>query len=132
MRRRQLVRTLLAAPMLSLVVRAAGAAEQLVFSQDGFAAAQAAGRPILIHIWASWCPICAKQGPTLAEIALDPKFGAMAMFKVDFDHDKDIVRGFGARMQSTLIVFHGAKETGRSVGETAPEKIRALVATGLG
>ena len=102
------------------------------FTPAAFAAAQAAGKPILVHIWASWCPTCAKQTPTLATLAGDPAFKDMAVFRVDFDAQKDVVRQFGARMQSTLIVFHGSKETGRAVGETAPGAIRALLLTGLG
>ena len=39
----------------------------------------------------------------------------------------DVVRAMGAQMQSTLIVFHGAAEKGRSTGDTNPESIRALL-----
>jgi thioredoxin 1 len=46
---------------------------------------------------------------------------------VDFDAQKDAVRKFGAQMQSTLIVFKGGKETGRSVGDTNPDSIAALL-----
>ena len=101
------------------------------FTPEGFAAAQAAGKPILVHIWASWCPTCAKQTPTLTGLLDDTAFRDMAVFRVNFDTQKDVVRGFGATMQSTLIVFHGKTETGRAVGETKPEAIRALLATAL-
>ena len=56
-----------------------------------------------------------------------PKFGALKVFRVDFDNQKDIVRQFKATMQSTLIVFKGATETGRSVGDTDPASIAALL-----
>jgi len=46
---------------------------------------------------------------------------------VDFDTQKDAVRFFGARMQSTLIAFKGTTETGRSVGETERSSIAALL-----
>jgi thioredoxin 1 len=46
---------------------------------------------------------------------------------VDFDAQKDAVRKFGALMQSTLIVFKGGRETGRSVGDTNPDSIAALL-----
>ena len=135
MRRRQLVTAVLAAAAVGPVVvarRAAATEMPRPFSQVAFAAAQAAGKPILVDVWASWCPICAKQAPTLARLALDPTFREMVVLRVDFDAQKDVVRAFGVRMQSTLIVFRGTKETGRAVGETDPEAIRALLATGLG
>ena len=47
---------------------------------------------------------------------------------VDFDSQKDAVRRFGAPMQSTLIAFKGGRETGRSVGDTNPQSIAALLA----
>jgi len=37
------------------------------------------------------------------------------------------VKYFGARMQSTLITFKGATETARSVGDTEPSSIAALL-----
>ena len=49
------------------------------------------------------------------------------MFKVDFDSQKDVVRAMGAQMQSTLIVFRGKDERGRSTGQTDPGVIRALL-----
>jgi hypothetical protein len=49
------------------------------------------------------------------------------VFRVDFDSQKDAVKAFGARMQSTLITFKGFQETGRSVGDTNSSSIAALL-----
>ncbi len=49
------------------------------------------------------------------------------VFRVDFDSQKDVVKAFGARMQSTLITFKGSQETGRSVGDTNPSSIAVLL-----
>ena len=46
---------------------------------------------------------------------------------MDFDSQKDVVRQFKATTQSTLIVFKGATETGRSVGDTDAKSIAALL-----
>ena len=40
---------------------------------------------------------------------------------------KPVVKQFGAQMQSTLIVFKGAAEQGRSVGDTKEASIAALL-----
>ncbi len=106
---------------------AALAAVESGFTQAAFEGAQAAGQPILVDITASWCPVCAKQRPTLDSLAADPAFRELRIFKVDFDTQKDVVRAMGAQMQSTLIVFHGRDERGRSTGQTDPAMIRALV-----
>jgi thioredoxin-like negative regulator of GroEL len=113
---------------LALGSAAAGhAGERSIFSQDAFEAAQTAGRPILVEITAPWCPVCRAQKPILSELTAAPQFKNLAVFKVDFDSRKDVVRAFGAQTQSTLIAFKGAKEVGRSVGDTNPRSIEDLL-----
>ena len=97
------------------------------FSAEAFAAAQAEGRPILVAVAAPWCPICRTQKPILLKLADDPRFKRLAVFEIDFDTQKDLLRRFDARQQSTLIAFKGATEVGRSVGETQPEWIESLL-----
>ena len=103
---------------LGSVFAVAEAAETQPFTQKAFAAAQAAGRPILVEITAPWCPTCKAQHPILGALTGQPKFKDLAIFDVDFDHQKDVVRALHATMQSTLVVYHGASEVARSVGDT--------------
>jgi thioredoxin 1 len=103
------------------------AAETKAFNPDAFAAAQQAGKPILVAVHASWCPICKAQKPILSELMDAPKFKDLVYFVVDFDSQKDVVGRFGVRMQSTLIAFKGQAETGRSVGERDRTSIAALL-----
>ena len=56
-----------------------------------------------------------------------PKFKDLVYFVVDFDSQKDAVKLFDARVQSTLIAFKGTTETGRSVGDTERSSIAALL-----
>ena len=99
----------------------ASAATAVPFSAEAFKAAQAAGSPILVEIHADWCPTCKAQNPILDKLTAEPKFRDLKVFRVDFDAMKPVVREFGAQMQSTLIVFKGAAEQGRSVGDTKQE-----------
>jgi thiol-disulfide isomerase/thioredoxin len=124
---------MMAASLLAsgLLVSAASAAERSDFTQDAFDAAQKAGKPILVEIHATWCPICKAQAPILADLEKEPRFKDLAVFHVDFDDQKDVVKRFGARIQSTLITFKGESETGRSVGDTNRETLAALLAKAL-
>jgi thioredoxin 1 len=97
------------------------------FSAEAFKAAQASGNPILVKIHADWCPTCKAQDPILDKLTADPKFRNLKIFRVDFDAMKPVVRQFGAQMQSTLIVFKGPAEKGRSVGDTQEASIAALL-----
>jgi thioredoxin 1 len=104
----------------------ASAAEQ-PFSKEAFDAAQAADKPIVVHVYAPWCPTCRAQKPILHKAQAEPKFAGLEWFRVDFDGQKDAVRAMKATRQSTIIVFKGATEVGRSVGETSAKAITDLL-----
>ncbi|MBM3524163.1 MAG: thioredoxin family protein [Alphaproteobacteria bacterium] len=109
----------------------AAATERLPFNTAAFRAAQASGAPILVDIAAPWCPVCQKQKPIIEAAVKADRFKALKIFHVDFDSQKDAVRELGASRQSTLIAYAGAKETGRSVGDTNAQSIEALIASSL-
>lgn len=130
---RALSRTLAvsAATLVLAVSHLAQAAELKEFTAASFKLAQTSGVPIMIDITASWCPTCAAQKPIVQSLVADPDYKQMVLFHVDFDSQKDVVRSFGAQMQSTLIAYKGDKETGRSVGDTDQKSIKALFASTL-
>ncbi len=105
----------------------ANAAEISKYSAQSFEQAQKSGQSILVEITAPWCPTCKAQKPILAKLEAEQKFKNLRVFDVDFDTQKDVVRSFGAQMQSTLIAFKGTQEVGRSVGDTKPGSIGALL-----
>lgn len=106
---------------------AATAGGEAPYTQTAFAAAQKAGDPILVHVTAPWCTTCAAQKPIVDALRRQPEFANLRIFDVDFDTQKPLLRKLGVRMQSTLIVYKGASETGRSSGETDPSAIKALL-----
>lgn len=111
---------------LSLTVTA-HAAETKPFDQATFQALQAAGKPILIDVYADWCPTCKAQEPIVSELLTRPQFAGYTRLKVNFDTQKDVRRIFGVSQQSTFIVFRGGKEVGRSTGDTRRESIASLL-----
>jgi thioredoxin 1 len=128
-----LTRRLFSGAIVTAVVAAAGqfapawANTAVPYSAEAFKAAQTLGSAILVEIHADWCPTCKAQGPILDKLTADPKFKDLKIFRVDFDAMKPVVKLFGAQMQSTLIVFKGATEQGRSVGDTKEASIAALL-----
>jgi thiol-disulfide isomerase/thioredoxin len=109
----------------------ADAAEWKPFSQAALAAAKKDGKPILIDIFAPWCPVCKAQKPILDELTAKPEFKDLVVLKVEFDNQGDDVRALGAQSQSTLIAFNGEKETARTVGDTNPASIESLLKSAL-
>jgi thioredoxin 1 len=131
--RRFLIKTAAAAATAAVLCASAPAfaAEEQPFTRQAFLAAQKDGKSILVEIHASWCPTCQAQKPILGKLFADPKFKNLAVFRVDFDSQKDEVRNFKARIQSTLITFKGNEEIARSVGDTNPDSIADLLTLAL-
>jgi thiol-disulfide isomerase/thioredoxin len=132
--RRFLIKAAAAAAATASVLCASApafAAEEQPFTRQAFLAAQKDGKSILVEIHASWCPTCQAQRPILGKLFADPKFKNLAVFRVDFDSQKDEVRNFKARIQSTLITFKGNEEIARSVGDTNADAIADLLTLAL-
>lgn len=125
-------RSLIALLATALAAPAVFAADDIrPFTTTDFAAAQKAGKPILVEIHAGWCPTCKAQGPIISDLRKQARFKDLMVMRVDFDGQKDAVKQFGARSQSTLITFKGSSETGRSVGDTNKASIEALLAKAI-
>lgn len=96
------------------------------FDAKAFQASQAAGKSILIDVTAPWCPTCKRQRPIVQQIEKDRP--DLVVYEVDFDSAKDVLKQLRVQNQSTLIVFRGTNEMGRSTGDTDVRSIGALVA----
>jgi len=101
------------------------------FSMAALKAAQAAGKPVLVDAYASWCPTCRKQEPTITAMTTDPAFEKLVILRLDYDTQNAEKRALSIVQQSTLIAFDGNKETGRLVGVTDPEQIKTLAKSAL-
>ena len=115
----------------ALVAAPAFAAERIPYTPLAFDAALKDGKSILVEIHATWCPTCKAQAPILSDLEKDSKFENLLVVHVDFDSQKDAVRRFGARMQSTLIAFKDGKETARSVGATDRASLADLLSKAI-
>lgn len=116
---------------LSGLASAVLAADMQAYDVAAFAAAQKAGKGILVEVSAPWCPTCQAQKPILSGLFAKPEYKGLVVFEVDFDSRKDVLKQLNVRMQSTLIVFKGTVETGRSVGDTDPAAIAALLSKSI-
>jgi thioredoxin len=103
------------------------AAEFREFDSNAFAAAQAAGEPVLVDVHAWWCPVCASQSRTIRKITAAPQYDRLIVFQLNYDKQKDEWRRLGVSRQGTLIGYHGQTETGRLAFQTDAGKIGALL-----
>lgn len=121
---------ILAAALILLSV-SAHAANALPYDAKAFQAAQAAGGPVLVEFYASWCPVCKEQGELLDKISADPKFAKVARFKVDIEEQKPVLKTFKVKSRGTLVLYKGNKEVARNVFETDEAPLRTMLSKAL-
>lgn len=113
--------------LFALLFGTASQAEMIPFTQGAFEALQKRDRPILVVVFADWCPTCKRQEAILSQLLALDEFRALQTFRVDFDNQRQVVEAFHVKYQSTLILFHGSQEVARSTAETDRERIVELL-----
>ncbi|BFM08669.1 thioredoxin family protein [Halioxenophilus aromaticivorans] len=93
------------------------------FTQARFEQLQQAGEVILIDIYASWCPTCAKQQAVLETYKKANPDKTFYTLVVDYDKQKPVVSALRAPRQSTLLLYKGSQQHWYSVAETRAEVI---------
>ncbi len=119
--------TMIAAAMV-IAPDAAEAGTRVNFDQTAFAAAQTAGKPVLVEVSAWWCPVCASQSRTIEAALNAPQNRDLIVFRLNYDKQKAEWRAFGVHKQGTLIAFKGRNEIGRLEFVTDRTAIQNLMA----
>jgi len=117
--------------LLAALASSAAAGEIAPYDQARFDALARADKPVLLDVQASWCPTCKAQKPILESLMTQAAYRDVTTLTIDFDADQALLRRYRVGMQSTLIAFHGAREVGRSVGDTKQASIESLVRLSL-
>ncbi|WP_201152776.1 thioredoxin family protein [Rhodothalassium salexigens] len=88
-----------------------------------FERAQSRGEPVLVEVYASWCPICRAQHDAFEALSTAGAVPPMRAFRVNYDRDKDFLHQFGVAKTGTLLLFHKGAEVARATSLTSPEAI---------
>ncbi|WP_020210671.1 thioredoxin family protein [Gilvimarinus chinensis] len=113
----------IAAAVFTLSSLQAFALDAEAFTKERFDALQAEGAPVLVDVYATWCPTCAKQRKVLEQYQTENPDSELVILEVDFDDQKEWVTHFKAPRQSTLVLFNNGEQVWFSVAETREEKI---------
>ena len=100
------------------------------YSSEALAKLQNAGEPVALHFHAEWCPTCKAQAKSLESLKADPSLN-LTVLSVDYDKETALKKQLHVRSQSTFIVYRGAAEKARQIGETSPEAIRKTLSSAL-
>lgn len=109
----------------------AAAGEWQRYTAQALEQAQAEGKIVYVAVHASWCSVCKRQIPILAELIDEDKFADAVAFNVDWDTDRRFVRRYNVRTQATVIAFQGHEEVGRLVYNARADALRAVLESAL-
>ena len=82
----------------------------------------ASGKPVVVHVRASWCLQCRAQASILDGLKNDPAYAGVSVFLVDYDKQNDVVAKLDCP-RATLIAYKGGKEVARMSWETSQEAV---------
>jgi thioredoxin 1 len=86
----------------------------------------ASGKPVIVHVRASWCLQCHAQASILDSLKSDPAYAGVKIFLVDYDKQKDVVAKLDCP-RATLIAYKGGKEVKRMSWETSQEAVLNVI-----
>lgn len=96
------------------------------YSPETLAAKQKAGEAVALHFHADWCPVCRAQEKVFNGWKGDASVPG-TLLVVNYDKERELKQQLGVRSQSTVIVYKGAKETGRLSGDTDAKALRTVL-----
>ena len=71
---------------------------------------------MLVHVHATWCPVCVKQEKAFNELSNHADFKKFTAINVNFDMDTDFRKAHNINNQSIIMVFKGGKQVSTKVG----------------
>lgn len=97
------------------------------YSTPRFEELMARGEPMLVEVYASWCPTCLLQHKALETLHEEGRGPQIRAIRVDFEQDADFVNKYGFRSTGTMVLFNGGREVVRQAGLVTPDKIEAFL-----
>ncbi|WP_281300743.1 MULTISPECIES: thioredoxin family protein [unclassified Iodidimonas] len=81
-----------------------------------FEGALQAGDPVLVQIYASWCPTCEAQHQSFTALENKGRVPDARLFRVDFDRDGAFLEKHEVQSTGLLLVFRNGVEVARQGG----------------
>lgn len=98
------------------------------YSAERFDSLMADGKPILVEVYASWCPICLLQHRALESMYAQGYELPFQAIRVDFDKDKVFLERFNFKHTGTMVLFNKGQEIARQSGLVTQDKIKIFLA----
>lgn len=97
---------------------------------DFYRIADESDLPVLVDLWATWCPPCHAIAPHVARAA-QTFAGRLKVVKVDVDQARQTGARFSARSIPTLLVLDRGRPIARQVGAVGGDQLERWIAGAL-
>ena len=87
----------------------------------------ATGEPILVEVYASWCPTCLLQHKAFETLVEQDNAPRIHAIRVDYEEDTDFTQKYQLLGTGMLILFENGKEKTRAAGLVTAEKIAGFL-----
>lgn len=102
----------------------------LQITNENFEQLKAAGKPLVIDFWATWCGPCRKIGPDVEALA-EQYADQVTIGKCDVEEQDELASMFGIRNIPTLVFIKNGEIVDKMVGANPKaaieEKIKSLL-----
>ncbi|SDE35585.1 MULTISPECIES: thioredoxin family protein [Kordiimonas] len=97
------------------------------YSPARFAELMARDEPVMVEIYASWCPTCLLQHRAFETLQKEGRAPRIRAVRVDFDRDRSFIEEHGYRGTGLIVVFRNGREVERAAGLTSADDIAAFL-----
>lgn len=103
----------------------------IAVTEDNFDALLTSKLPVLLDVYADWCPPCRRMLPLIEELAVELE-GKAIVAKLDSEANPNLIAKLGINSLPTFLVFNEGAIVDRMVGLRSRERLLAsLGATNL-
>lgn len=97
------------------------------YNAERFDALMATDEPVMVEIYASWCPTCLLQHRALDTLHQENRPLNMRAIRVDYDRDEAFRKKHGYHYTGIMTIFQNGRERARESGLITADKIEEFV-----
>lgn len=94
----------------------------IAVTEDNFDALLASKLPVLLDVYADWCPPCRRMLPLIEQLAVELE-GRAVVAKLDSEANPNLIARLGINSLPTFLVFNEGADVHRMVGIQPREKL---------
>lgn len=97
------------------------------YSEARFTELMARNEPVMVEIYAPWCPTCLLQHRALNSLQEQGRGPKIRALRVDFDRDSAFIERYGFKQTGMIIIFKNGQQYERASGLVTADKIEAFM-----